>query len=191
MNYAKSLTSLKAFLPHQKYIIDIIKYCQLKHSKEDWKIWQDNYGNLLCLDYKRDAKIELNDNTNLQIISSKDLYFKANIKKISSITKYSLIAIGGKKYYIWMLGNDDILRFCKYENDILVENQSILKSGLKNLETIITHAKIEGWQQVQSIVHPNTGIKIKKSYATSWPPANDLLDLLPDVIKKDCNLVKR
>ena len=188
MTYNKNIISLNAFLPKNKYIIYLIKFCQLKHT-DDWKIWQDNYGNQLKLDYQKNVKIKINDNLNIQTLSSKDLYFKAHIKKISSITKFSLIAIGGKKYYLWMLGKDNIMRLCVYMDDILIENQSVLKSGIKNLEIIISHANIEGWKQVQSIVHPNTGVKIKKSFATSWPPANDLIELLPEIIKKDCNLV--
>jgi hypothetical protein len=190
MNYIKSLSSLKAFIPDKKYIIDIIKICRLKHTN-DWKIWQDDYGNILSVNLKKEPSIILNQNIDLQKIQSKDLYFKAHINKLSSINKYSLIAIHEDIYYIWMLDYNNILRLCMYVNDILVENQPILNSGIKNLRKIIETLDVDGYKFVHSIIEPISGIKIDQSYATSWPMTNDLLNLLPEIIKKDCNFVQR
>lgn len=182
MNYFKNLVNIKAFLPNEKYVIDIIKFCQLKHT-DNWKIWQDDYGNILSIDRKRYHSIKLNQNINLQTVDSKDLYCKANIKKLSSINKYSLIAIKDDIIYLWMLDENNILRLCMYVNDILMENQPVLNSGIRNLKIIIENSKIDSWTKVDSVIEP-LGTEEMKSWATSWPPQNDLLILLPDIIKK-------
>lgn len=186
MSYTKNLISLKAFLPNNKYIIDIVKYCGLKDTN-DWKIWIDDYGNILSVDYKRHTKIKLNQNIDLQTINSKDLYFKANIKDLARINKCAVISTSENSYYIWMLDENNILRLCYYLNDILMENQPVLISGLKNLKIIMDNLDVDGFKILDSITEP-LGTNIMKSWATSWPLSKDLISLLPNQIIKDCSL---
>jgi len=188
MSYIKNLVNIKIFLPDKKYIIDIIKYCQLKHTENNWKIWHDVYGNKLIFDKNKNFSLKLNEKINLQTVLFTDLYSKAHIKKISSISKFSLISIKENIYYIWFLGKDNVLRLCMYVNDILIENQPILNSGMSNLKKIISFLDVDGFVEVSSIVEP-LGSEIMKSWATQWPPSNDLLKMIPDIIKKDCNFV--
>lgn len=188
MNYAKSLTSLRAFVPDKKYIIDIIKLCKLKHTENDWKIWADDYGNTLSVNRTREPSIILNQNINPQTIECKDLYAKAHIKKLASFNKFSLTAIKDNKIYVWLY-DGNILRLCMYVDDILIENQPVLISGINNLKIIIDSILVEGWKELHSVMEPLGNEKADRAWISSWPIAGDLLILLPDIIKKDCNFV--
>lgn len=187
MSYTKNLISLKAFLPDKKYIIDIVKYCGLKDT-DNWKIWIDDYGNRLSVDRNRIPKIKLNENIDLQTLNSKDLYLKANINYLSSINKFSVISTADCAYYIWMMDHNNRLRLCYYLNDILMENQPVLISGINNLKIIISNLDVDGFRMIDSIIEP-LGKDKMKSWATTWPMSEDLLSLLPDIIKKDCKIV--
>lgn len=188
MSYFKNFVSLKVFVSDNKYILDIVKYSQLQHTP-NWKIWIDIYGNKLIVNDKKKPKIKLQENINVQKIESKDLYFKSHISKLSLINKYSLISIKDNKYYLWMLDINNILRLCTYIDDCLVENQPILNSGIKNLEKIVNNVDVDGWKEVEYITEPLTDSVMDFSVATSWPPKKDLINLLPEIIKKDCNFV--
>jgi len=191
MSYTKKLSSLRAFVPYKKYIIDIVKFCRLKHTS-DWRIWVDDYGNKLSVNRIQQPSIIINKNINPQTLELTDLYAKAHIKKLSSINKYSLISIRKNFYYLWMIDENNILRLCWYKDDILMENPAVLISGINNLKIIIETLDVELFKVVNSIVDPlDKNILMDFSWATSWPPHEDLLVLLPNVIQKDCNLVKR
>lgn len=187
MSYSKNFSSIKAFLPNKQFFLKIIEYGQLNYTPDNWMIWFDIYGNKLTTDRHKNISIILNTNINPQTISSKDLYSKADFKKIASMTKFALISLKEDIYYIWTLDINNILRLSVYSNDLFIENQPILNSGISNLKKIISLLDVDGFVEVLSIVEP-LGSEVMKSWATQWPPPNDLLNMIPDIIKKDCSL---
>jgi hypothetical protein len=76
-----------------------------------------------------------------------------------------------------------------YVDDILIENQPVLISGIHNLRIIIEKLGVESWENLDSVMEPLGNEKADRAWISSWPIASDLLILLPDIIKKDCNFV--
>ena len=181
-SFIKNLISLKAFVSdNNKYVIKLIKYSQLNYTN-DWCKWTDDYGNLLTVT-KQSASIKLNEDINPQVIVHKDVYAKAPIKKLLSICKHSVISFNDN-VYIWTLDENNILRLSRYANEILISKEPILISGVKNLKIIIENLEVDAWKKVPYITEPFSET-VMESYASVWPPQEDLLKLLPKIIKKD------
>jgi len=185
--FNKHFASLRAFIPNDSYVLDIIKLCNLQHT-DNWNTWIDEYNNELFINKNKQILININPTFDNQKFETKDLYLKAKVNKLSEINKFSLISIKDNKYYMWMLDKNNIIRLCIYIDDILMETQPILISGIHNLKLIVSYLNVDGWSEVQFIKDFDTNEYMTSSFATSWPPAKELVNKLPEIIKKDCSL---
>ncbi len=187
MTYNRTIISLKAFLGKTNTaIIDLIKFCNLKHT-DHWSKWIDDYDNVLKITDDKDFNITINVNINNQIIDSKDLYIKTHIKHIIKNSIFSLIAISDESYFIWLLDQSNILRLYSYIGDIYMGTQPVLLSSIDTLKKIIRNLSVENFQEVFHITEPTSRKEANKAWVTKLPMDEKLLKLFPEILQKDLN----
>lgn len=187
-SYAKNIISLKAFLGKTNLsLIDLIKFCKLKHTGH-WSQWIDDYGNELKITDNKDISIILNINCDTQNINSKDLYIKKHISDIFNQSKLALISIFDDSYYIWLLDNNDILRLYYYVDDIYIGIQPILSSSADTLKKIIRNLHVENFQELFHITKPSSRKEADKTWITKLPMDEKLFKMLPETLQKDMNI---
>ncbi len=130
ITYHKALINVKAYLPEDKEIINIIKLCNLRNDNKNWKIWYDDLGNKLVLN-KKNIKIK---KYNSFII--KDLHHKLHPNIIINNTSLLLINLINDFYYCLLYTNNTI-KLSIYKDNNWIENQPPLSAGIENLRLII------------------------------------------------------
>lgn len=171
----KNLESVKAFLPDDLEVIQIIQICQL-YPTNSWRVWVDHLGNSLVIlnDKKVISLREHPLSPSDKIIT--DIYQKAPPNKIAKNSKWALIAFaeGDKNNnqlcFLWMLGNDDRLRIITYVKDGWIENYPPLGCGMKTLRTIAKHLNIEA-RDISNLkeIKGSVAANIINAWATSLP----------------------
>lgn len=134
-SYYKALINVKAFLPNDKEIINIIKLCSLINDNKNWKIWYDGFGNKVILDKN---KIILKKEDNNQLI--KDIHYKLHPINIIKKSKLLLIHKFLNEYYcLFYLSNS--LKLSHYKDGWL-QNKPPLDMGINKIRLLIQNANI-------------------------------------------------
>ncbi|HVI39650.1 MAG TPA: hypothetical protein VM577_03235 [Anaerovoracaceae bacterium] len=181
----KSLTSLKAFLPDDQEIEEIIRLCQL-YPTISWKYWTDHLGHTLSvLENKKVVILKEHPLSPTEKIIT-DIYHKALPNRIATNSSHVLIAFGeGDKQayqaaFVWFLGKDNRLRMSNFSKNEWIENTSPLSSGMKSLRVVSKQiirgpGIVSGYKDLKGAV-PAT---IVKAWATPLPiDRNVKLDML-------------
>lgn len=109
--YRKLYTNIWSALPHIPQIKKIIMHLELDPVKLNWQLWTDYLGNLLV--YKdRTLKVKKIS----QKIKPRDIYYKAPLKKILSVTELIIFKFDGPKTIAWLLCNDKKIRVLSFYN---------------------------------------------------------------------------
>jgi hypothetical protein len=214
INRETAIVNVKAFLPEDKEIIQIIDMCNLDPDGDSWLKWSDSNGNYLYI--KKDKTVVSNKEspTKKRTRLIKDIHFKAPIDVISKNSKWALIcfaetvnirqgiksALSGINIaFIWFLGIDNKLRLTTFIQNEWIENQPPLTTGITTLRTIVKHLNISNYCMIKiaDIKEPLSVAFAKKVWATPWPPSkNMILDMmltyqpLARHVTNDCNLLK-
>lgn len=174
----QKIESLKAFLPNDKEILDIINLCELKPSINTWKEWIDIGENILYITENRKLKTKINKikiNENCKVV---DIYIKCKISKLLEKSIYIFIILSKNNIYdIFLLAKN--LYYFKYKNNKL--NICLpLSAGLKKLRKLIKYKKTKHIKIVNG-----TG-RIIKYYAIKCPiNINEIQDdFLKEIITK-------
>lgn len=202
LNYDQALMNVSLFLPEDKEILDIIKFCQLRPSEDSWKIWHDHLGNHINIsnDKKPSSYKDSPLSHTNKIIT--DLYYKSLPKQLGSFATQTVILFGeGDKAtsnvaFIWLLGKDNRLRLLTYAKNEWIENYPPLSIGLKTLRTIVRNLKIKQNQAINTLdLKGPVAATILKGWVSNWPPDNKLKlemllvnKILTAAIIKDFNL---
>lgn len=217
INRETAIVNVKAFLPKDQEIIQIIDMCNLDPDGDSWLKWSDSNGNYLHI--KKDKTVVSNKDspTKKRTRLIKDIHFKAPIDVISKNSKWALIcfaessATNTPPYYIinnispglniafiWFLGIDNKLRLSTFIQNEWIENQPPLITSITTLRTIVKHLNINKYCaiKVADIKEPLSIAFAKKAWATPWPPnKNMILDMmltyqpLARHVTNDCNLL--
>lgn len=200
-SFEKSIISLRAFLPDDQEIENIIRLCHLRPTIS-WKHWTDHLGHTLSILENRKVII-LKDHPlspSEKIIT--DIYHKAPPNKIAANSSHAIIAFaeGDKQSYhaafIWFLGKDNKLRMCNFSKNEWIENTSPLYSGMKTLRIVSKQIKagpgiIGSCKELKGPIPAN----VIKAWATPLPIERNIkLDMLLTnnalavKIIQDCNL---
>lgn len=180
-NTKKALESIKAFLPDDKLIGEIIELCDLHPINKSWRKWTDHLGNFLQIRNKKVISFSQDPLGNEEIIT--DIYFKASPNKLSQISDWAFISFGKDQtnsfnaLYMWFLGRDKRLRFCSFHNGNWLKNEPPLISGVDTLRPVLKNLNVNGYRQA-NILHIKgpIAIDITRSWATQWPPKQKLID---------------
>ena len=209
INRETAIVNVKAFLPKDQEIIQIIDMCNLNPDGDSWLKWSDSNGNYLHI--KKDKTVVSNKEspTKKKPRLIKDIHFKAPIDVISKNSKWALICFAEGSspglpllnvVFIWFLGIDNKLRLSTFVQNGWIENQPPLVTSITTLRTIVKHLDIDKYCVVKlsDIKEPLSSTFVKKAWATPWPPSkNMILDMmltyqpLARYITNDCNLLTK
>ena len=145
INRETAIVNVKAFLPEDKEIIQIIDMCNLDPDGDSWLKWSDSNGNYLHI--KKDKTVVSNKDspTKKKIRLIKDIHFKAPIDVISKNSKWALICFAESSVnipsfhnispginiaFIWFFGIDNKLRLSTFIQNEWIENQSPLITSI-------------------------------------------------------------
>ena len=109
--YRKLYTTIWSALPHIPQIKKIIMHLELDPVNLDWKLWTDYLGNMLV--YK-DKSLKVKKIK--QKIKPRDLYHKAPLQKLLSVTNLIIFKFEGTKTIAWLLCNDKKIRVLSFYN---------------------------------------------------------------------------
>ncbi len=142
ISYYRSLINVKAYLPEDKEVINIIKLCRLRNDDNNWKIWYDDFGNKLILSETRKIIIKEYDS-----FIVKDIHQKLHPKNIIKKSKLLLINKDNNIYYC-LFYLDNHLKLSKYEDNIWQENLSPINIGVKNIRNLIQNANVGDYKDI-------------------------------------------
>ena len=176
----KAMVNVKAFLPDDEEIIDIIRLCDLSPDN-DWKRWVDSNGNALTIQNNKKIitqKEKLSKNNNL----IKDIHLKASANQISDVSKLALFAQAeattgnfANICFIWFWGEDDRIRHLCFMRNEWVENQPPLNAGLLSLRALIRNKNISDYKMLASrYIKGSYPSKIKNAWICKWKPSSAL-----------------
>lgn len=150
MEKTQALISLKAFLPKDQEVLQIVEFCRLVPAKT-WRQWTDQMGNILSIHKNRKCNIIQKKDCNF--IS--DLYYKAPPKTIANKTKTALLLISPENEMLVLcsLGQDERLRIIRYNRGWL-SSESPLTYGLNNLKIIVRIISSGDISEFQKIILP-------------------------------------
>lgn len=133
----KALITVNAFLPKDKEIHRIIKYCSFS-CDDDWRIWHDEHNNIINFD-RTEILLSLNQNNH---VATKDIYYCSSSKMIiEKSIGASITYLNNKDAYIWLLGKDNKLRVLKYSTIHLTNNILPISLGLTAVRKAIKKLK--------------------------------------------------
>ena len=215
INRETAIVNVKAFLPQDQEIIQIIDMCNLDPEGDSWYKWSDANGNYLHIKNDKTVISSKESPTKKKIRIIKDIHFKAPIDVISKNSKWALICFaessagipqfnnilpGLNIIFIWFLGIDNKLRLSTFIQNEWIENQSPLITSVTTLRTIVKYLNIDKYcvVKITDIKEPLSSAFTKKAWATPWPPSkNMILDMmltyqpLARYITNDCNLLTK
>lgn len=174
----KFLVNVRAFLPHDDQILDIIKFCKLEPT-DNWRIWRD------CLGYKvsiTNSKRVIAIPESIKIARSycPDIYFKSKINHIYEMSRWAMISFTkSNDIIVWLLGFDDRLRTCVYFNNDWIENMSPLACGMPTLRELISNIGKENILMGNSLFGPTDELEPHKSWSFNLPlDGKNLFDMV-------------
>ena len=160
MNLKDALVNVRAFLPEDKEIIDIIAKCNL--YPEGWTKWISASGSYIKIS-QDNKKLSIKKSNN---IDCSNLYAKANPKKTIKISSCAVI-YQDIDLNILFYGNDGIIRFIVFSKDKIISKSPIdaglgcLRFLIKNLRNNSISEKI-GKDMIWFIVKDDFNLKFKE-----------------------------
>jgi hypothetical protein len=185
--FNKKLVSIKAFLPDDKHLENIITMCNLVPT-DDWKIWTDEISSLLIAKTNKNIRVKkINPlNINKQIV--KDIYFKSHPKQIYNNSNVVMFVFLDKNNanipdssFVLFVGEDKKIRLSCYIKDEWYENRPPLTAGTLTLRTIIDNKDIDSYKIYNGSRYaqiPNEGIATKVWISKVPIHNNVILDML-------------
>jgi hypothetical protein len=147
IKHKRLLSSLKAFLPNDKEIIQIIKYCQLSPVDKAWDKWQDIAGNTLNISRLKNISVKIIEKHPKEKQKITDIHLKSPPKSIFKRSPYCLISLDkNDTLYLLMLDNDKI-RYSIFNKQWL-ENEFPITSNIKFLRVFFKNIKIQDYKEV-------------------------------------------
>lgn len=175
----KLINSVKAFLPRDKEVVNIIRLCDL-FPTTSWKFWIDSFGNTL----------RVHDNKQLSWKKSKitsgivtDIFIKSHPVKIANKSYWSFFYFDQEDIYIYFFGKDNKLRLVHYHKDRWKKNIPPLTKGIRHLRLAIATINSPGFFEKESAV---TG-HITKGWSVSYPFPDNMKE---GMIKMHGNIVE-
>lgn len=175
MKRSKALASLKAFLPEQGDVIQIVELCRLFPMKDSWRKWTDHLGNFLQVHNNKKVVSFEHHPEEIKDVKVTDIFYKSHPSKIAQISKHAFIATGKDDHdnqivFIWFLGNNDRLRLVTSCNGEWIQNYSPMICGIDTLRPIIRSLSSEKLIRVPILkVTGTVAAQISKSWSTPWP----------------------
>lgn len=194
MNRQKAIESIKAFLPNDTEIDSIIECCDLYPVYGTWRKWTDNLGSFIQAHNNKKVVSFTNNPLDQEDHIITDIYFKAHPKTIASISNWAFISFGRDNddqfniCFIWFLGSDNRLRMVTLRKDEWIKNSPPLICGIDIIRPIIKNTSIEGERADVLNIKGPVPAKILCSWATKWPPNNNIF---VEMLRKNKNLTNR
>ena len=199
--FNRNLVSLKAFLPNDKHVENIIKMCNLSPT-DDWKIWTDQNNNNIIAKKNKTIHVK-NTDINNQIL--RDIYFKSHPKQIFNNSKVVMFIFIEQqdvdipeRSFVLFIGEDEKIRLSCYIKGEWSENKLPLAAGIQTLRTLIDHKNIESCAIYNGNKYaeiPNEG-KVIKVWISKTPIQEDIIldmlmtnKILSDKILKDLGAI--
>jgi len=197
MEKLQALASLKAFLTNDQAVGTIIELCDLYPVGDSWRKWTDHLGNFIQVHNNKKVVSFTNNPLGHDETIVTDLYLKAHPKKLSAISEWAFVSFGkGEKsfydtLYVWFLGRDNRLRLSPFHNGEWMKNEPPLISGVDTLRPIVNRIGVKGYSQADILyIKGPIATNITRSWATEWPPSNELLDEMRTLNKKLSSVVE-
>ena len=191
MKQDKALASIEAFLTKSPEITELISLCDLYPAQDSWRKWTDHQGNFIQIHNNKKVVSFTSNPLSQEDRIVTDVYFKSFPKKIFSISKWAFISFGrdsGNTFsvcFIWLLGHDSRLRLLTCTDGEWIKNSPPLTSGIDTLRSIIRHKDVNDFDKVDILnIKGPVGAKITRSWATEWPPSEELINEMLDVSKE-------
>lgn len=141
MKRNKAVASVRAFLPHDKSLLDILDICNLNPDKS-WNAWIDEEGNKLIL---KENKISIRKKNQSFISKTSDIYRYSNPRNFLSWSKWCMLVKGlsNNKAFslLFLFGVDSRLRLSIIIDGLWKRNSAPLKAGVKLLYLIANNYK--------------------------------------------------
>jgi hypothetical protein len=185
MDIDKSLVSLRAFIPDDQEVVQIIQLCSL-YPTNSWRHWTDYLGhNLVITENKKVVVFKEHPLAPVEKIIT-DIYHKSYPQQLAQISKRVVIAFGeedkfGDVCLIWFLGKDNKLRMSLFSKGQWIDNPPPLSSGVKTLRFIVKHLGVEQPESLDSkyVQSSFLACKITKIWGSNLPMDKNIkLDML-------------